>query len=130
MIGVSFGGISLDENGTIVKSKFWYYFGFCGCFFHFVIVGYLMQVLFLSSQTIDGLKISYNQIVCFHLAILKKFYNHFNINNQSKIWLQNHQHLFKYSFNHFNKLKLIQIIWIIHILSSLILFAVHLIKKT
>ena len=49
VIGVSFGGTSLDENGTIVKSKFWYYFGSCGCFFHFVIVGYLMQVLFLST---------------------------------------------------------------------------------
>ena len=36
-IGVSFGGISLDKRGTMIKSRFWYYYGWFGCCFQIII---------------------------------------------------------------------------------------------
>lgn len=37
IIGVSFGGISLNQKGLLIKSKFWYYFGWFGCVFHIIL---------------------------------------------------------------------------------------------
>ena len=30
ILGITFGGVSLDKNGNIIKSEFWYYFGWFG----------------------------------------------------------------------------------------------------
>ena len=36
ILGITFGGVSLDKNGNIIKSEFWYYFGWFGCGIHII----------------------------------------------------------------------------------------------
>lgn len=130
IIGISFGGISLDEKGTIVKSKFWCYFGFCGCLFHIVIALSLIQILFLSaSQQLVDSKLVIIKLFLIAWQFLRSFLIiSISIINQ-KYGFKIMNICLKYSFNHLNKLKQIQIIWIIYNLIGLVLFAINFIEK-
>lgn len=130
MIGVSFGGISLDEKGIIVKSKFWNYFGYFGCLFHFVIVFSLIQMLFLSAiKPLMDSKLVIIKLFLFIWQFLRSFLIiSISIINQ-KYGFKIMNIFSKYSFNNFNKVKLIKMIYIIYILGCLVLFIVNFIEK-
>ena len=46
-LGITFGGVTLDKNGNIIKLKFWYHFGWLG----FVI--YTISLLYFAISSFD-----------------------------------------------------------------------------
>ena len=41
-LGISFGGISIDKNGNIIKSSFWYHFGWLGFVIYSILITFFI----------------------------------------------------------------------------------------
>ena len=125
IIGVSFGGISLDERGTMIKSKFWYYYGWFGCCFHIIIS--------LSITVIKNIPGAFENlwntkfIIIKLLMFVSRILLHIMFISISLI-IQKYGFkidiLIKYSLTKFKKLKIIAIIWITHLVMIFSVFSV------
>lgn len=113
--GITFGGISLDKNGNIIKSKFLNYFGWIGfCFYVIMIFSHLIHL-------IDHISVRYSFENTKLFIILTLIYHFISSVIITSIPLTNQIYGFKmiktiikYSLTKFSKLKPIIIIWIIY----------------
>ena len=117
--GITFGGICLDDQ-KIIKSKFWYFFGYFGCCFHIsisLIIAFFTfhMILFEKSFATINITLSFWQLIKFVMVIF------ISIANQ-KHGFEIINILIKYSLTKFNKLKTIAIIWCIHLVLAIIIF--------
>ena len=46
ILGITFGGISLDKNGNLIKSTFWYHFGWLSFIFYASTIIFFITELF------------------------------------------------------------------------------------
>lgn len=120
--GVTFGGVSFNEKGTLIKSKFWSKFGYFGCLFHFI-----MSIIIIA---ITHKKDSFENLR--RLTIIKTLlyiWEHLRILMMMSISIINQKYgfdiiniLITYSQTKFNKLRTIAMIWLIHVIISIIIF--------
>ena len=123
-LGISFGGISIDKNGNIIKSSLWYHFGWLGFVIYSILI--IFYIIYASTDTLYqpiGLTIYlitniiwYTTdaiIICSTLVIYHKY--GFKI---IKMFL-------KHSLTKYSNLKLIKIIWIAHLLVLLLTFIIQ-----
>lgn len=123
MIGVSFGGISLNQRGLLIKSKFWYYFGWFGCMFHVIltiinfgisyqigIFKYLLdaKLMFITILTFFAKMLTSTIVISISMIYQKYGFNIVKI-------------IIKYS-KQSNKLKLTAILWCFHMMMSIVTF--------
>ena len=121
-IGVSFGGISLDRNGLINKTKFWMYFGYFGIGFYIATV--LMYAvyrfyddMFKNAETFVTIKVIVlswqfiKSIMILSICFINQKYGHKIINI-----------LIEYEFTKLDRLKKIAILWCIHLMIFSIIF--------
>ena len=119
--GITFSGICVDDQ-RIIKSKFWYYFGYFGCFhittwmivvFAYFIYSFKNEKSFVIIETmiLIGLLIKSVMVIFISIANQKHGFEIINI-------------LIKYSLTKFNKLKTIAIIWCIHLVMDIIMFVI------
>ena len=123
LFGISFGGISVDENGNIIKSPFWYHFGWLGFLIYSVIILY-----FLIYGIFDTLYRSIGSI--FWLASIMFFIT--DVIMFCSILFINHKYGFKImkmflndSLTKYSNLKLIKIIWFAHLIIFVLSFIVQ-----
>lgn len=114
-IGISFGGIALDQNGDIVKSQFWYYFGWFGCCMYIVLLFFFIISSFTHYDYIIDKVNFYKILTILWLYTFVSMIGSIIIINQ-KYGLKIIKIVMKYSLTKFSKLKSIIIIWIIHLL--------------
>ena len=121
ILGITFGGIALDKNGNIIKSKFWFHFGWFGftiysipiIFFIIVSLSFLLfKIINSTLYTIIGVMLYIISLlmVCSTLIIHHKY--GFQILN---IFIE-------HSLTKFTKLKMVKIIWIIHVITNVLIF--------
>ena len=118
--GITFGGICLNDQG-IIKSKFWYFFGYFGCCFHItisLIIAFITfhMILFEKSFATINITLSFYQLIKFVMVIF------ISIANQ-KHGFEIFNILINYSLTKFNKLKTIAIIWCIHLVLAITIFS-------
>ena len=118
LTGITFGGISFGKNGTLIKSKFWYHFGTFGCCVHITTLLIITGIVFMN----EFIQMSINsQFTIVKLVLLTWHIIRFvtittiTITNQ-KYGFKIIKILLKYSMTRLSKLKIIKIIWIIHVL--------------
>ena len=125
ILGTTFGGVSMDANGNIIKSKFWYYYGWFGCGFYIIISLSILKMIILAidkllkeSKLFMILGISGNVLISIAITAIS---------------IINQKYGFKiikigddYSLTKFSKLKQVIIIWIIHLT---ICFSVYFVQK-
>lgn len=114
-IGISFGGIALDQNGDIIKSQFWYYFGWFGCCMYTVLLLFFIISSFTQYDYIINKVNLYKILTILWLYTFTSMIGSIIIINQ-KYGLKIIKIVLKYSLTKFHKLKSITIIWIIHLL--------------
>ena len=116
IIGISFGGINFDKNGTIIKSRFWNYFGYFGCIFHCLVTGIFLADTFINQlfkQFIQS-KFTLIKLIIFIWQLLRAL-------TIITIVITNQKYGFKIvktfndSLKNLNEIKQIKIIWIVHI---------------
>ena len=131
MIGVSFGGISLNQRGLLMKSKFWHYFGWFGCVFHIIFTiinfGISYQVGIFKHQ-LDS-KLTIITILMFFTKLLLSI-----MMISISIIYQKHgfiiiKIIIKHSKQNY-QLKLIAILWCFHIMMSIMMFIFGSFAKT
>ena len=115
LLGISFGGLSIDKNGNIIKSPFWYNFGWLGFTIYSVII--LFFLIHALSDTIYksiGLTIYWITIIMWIISSTSMICSNLFINhkygfNIIKIFLND-------SLTKYSRLKAIKIIWIVHLI--------------
>ena len=118
---ITFGGVTLDKNGNIIKSKFWYHFGWFGfCFYSFPIAFFITASLsFEQFKRINSpLFLIFNitwYITSLSLIISILIIHHKYGFKISKIFIE-------HSLTKFTKLKLVRFIWILHHLITALIF--------
>ena len=113
ILGITFDGLSLDKNGNIIKSKFWYYFSWLG----FVI--YTIPILFFI------LSFGYNLFIKMGLTmylLVNGLWYFTSFTRIFSILIIYHKYGFKiimlfmkHSLTEYTKLKYIKILWISHL---------------
>lgn len=124
IIGVSFGGISLDERGTMIKSKFWCYYGWFGCCFH-IIISLSITVITNTSGAFEDLWNSKFIIIKLLMFVTRILLGIMFISISliiQKYGFKIMNILIKYSLKKFKRLKTIAIIWSIHLVMIFIVF--------
>lgn len=130
-IGITFGGISFNENGDLIKSKFWYYFSNFGCCYHFVLTIILTSYTFIESFQ---LLISSQFFIVKLLVIIWQIVRDVIIISTSIILNKKYgfkiiKIIMKYSLTKLNKLQFIAIIWFIQFCVSIIIFSIAFFTK-
>ena len=122
--GITFGEIALDKNGNIIKSKFWYHFGWLG----FVI--YTSPLLFFAISSF-GYKVISKMGLKMYLLVNGMWY-FTSITRVFSILVIIHKYGFeivklfmKHSLTEYTKLKSIKIIWISHIVAFVLVFFIQ-----
>ena len=115
LIGISFGGIALDRNGDIIKSQFWYYFGWFGCCMYTVLLLFFIISSFTYNDYIINKINLYKILTILWLYMFTSMIGSITIINQ-KYGLKIMKIVLKLSLTKFHKFKSIIIIWIIHLL--------------
>ena len=126
IIGVSFGGISLDERGTMIKSKFWYYYGWFGCCSH-IMISLTITVIANTSGTFEKLWNSKFIIIKFLIIATRILLSIMMISISliiQKYGFKIMNILIKYSLTKLKRLKTIAIIWSIHLVMIFTVFSV------
>ena len=114
IIGTTFGGVSLDKNGDIIKSKFWYYFGWFGCGFYIILSSILLIMVFSFIDQLLKVSKLYMILGVFGNILLSIAIIAISIINQ-KYGFKIIKIVDEYSLTKFKKLKQVIIIWIIHL---------------
>ena len=120
--GITFGGICLDDQ-KIIKSKFWYYFGYFGCCFHITLSLIMAALTFYVGSSISKKSIAIMNIMLLFRLSIKPVMTIFILITIQKHGFEIINILMKYSLTKFNKLKTIAIIWCIHLVMSIFIFA-------
>ena len=121
ILGITFGGISLDKNGNVIKSKFWFFFGWLGFVLFSIPIAYFMIVslsidvfktinLTLFTMIYMMLYITFLSTICSILIIHQKY------------GLKILKIFILYSLTKFTKLKLVKFIWIVHLVMNALIF--------
>ena len=124
-LGITFGGVSIDKNGKIIKSKFWYYFGWFG----FVLFSIPIIFFIIASVSIDHVFRSKNLTmywiitIIWHITCISMIYSIVIINQ--KYGFKILKMLIKHSLTEYTKLGFIKIIWIVHLLIIFIIFMIQ-----
>ena len=118
ILGITFGGVSLDKNGNIIKSEFWYYFGWFG--FGINIIFSIITSITSSLVVIQSMNPLKDIKMFLILGILGNIFGSVVITAVSMI---NQKYGFKiieiaieYLLIKLNKLKKVIIIWIFHLI--------------
>ena len=122
MNGITFGGICLDDQ-RIIKSKFWYYFGYFGCCLHITLSLIITALIFYMSSLTSKNSTAIVKIMWLFRQLIKPVMTIFISIAIQKHGFQIINILMKYSLTKFNKLKTIAIIWCIHLVMSIFIFA-------
>ena len=131
-IGITFGGITLTQDGTLIKSKFWCFYGYFGCCYHIALIVILTTNIFLNE--------SFDILMSPRLFIVKLMIINWQILRcviiLSTSILLNGKYSYKiieiivkYSLTQFDKLKFIAIIWFIQFISSIVIFSIAFFTK-
>ena len=120
--GITFGGICLDDQ-RIIKSKFWYYFGYFGFCFHIILSLIITALTFYVNSSIYKKSTAIMKIMLLFRLLTKPVMAIFISIAIQKHGFQIINILLKYSLTKFNKLKIIAIIWCIHLVISIFIFA-------
>ena len=124
LLGISFGGITINKNGSIIKSPFWYHFGWLGFVIYSVnILYFLICIIFNTMYQSIGLTIYwFTSIMCCITNVIMFF----------SILFVNHKYGFKImkmflndSLTKYSNLKLIKVIWIAHLIILVLSFIVQ-----
>ena len=124
LLGISFGGLSIDKNGNIIKSPFWYHFGWLGFIIYSIIISYfLIYSIFDTIYQSVGLTIYWLTNIIWIISSTSIIFSNLFINHKYgfkiiKIFLNN-------SLTKYSKLKLIKIIWIVHLIILVLTFIVQ-----
>ena len=119
--GVTFGGLSLGKNWNIIKSPFWYHFGWLG----FVI--YSIPVIYMIYDSLSDT--SYSSVnstvywvinVAWYLSSISKIWSILLIHHKYGLRIANI--FIKHSLTEFTKLKLVKIIWLLHLIIFILIF--------
>ena len=122
-LGISFGGISIDKNGNIIKSRLWYHFGWLGFTIYSVIILYfLIQAIFDTIYKSVGLTIYWLTTIMWNITSASIISSNLIISHKYefkiiKIFLND-------SSTKYSKLKVIKIIWIVHLVILTLTFIV------
>ena len=121
LLGISFGGITIDKNGNIIKSPFWYHYGWLGFVIYFILIIFFIIYAVNDTQYQSiGLTIYlFTNIMCCITNVMMFF----------SILFINHKYGFKiikmflkHSLTKYTNLKLIKIIWIVHLIILVLIF--------
>ena len=124
-LGITFGGVSIDENGKIIKSKFWYHFGWFG----FVLFSIPIMFFIISSVSMDhpsksiDLTIYLTITIIWYMIYISMICSIIIINQ--KYGFKILKMLMKHSLIELTKLRLVKIIWIVHLLIFIIIFIIQ-----
>ena len=124
-LGITFGGVSIDKNGKIIKSNFWYHFGWFGFVLFSIPVIYSIILTFSTYNAFKSdnwikyliMTIIWN-IICYSLIYLILIIN-------QKYGFKILKMLMKHSLIEYTKLRLVKIIWIVHLLTFFIIFIIQ-----
>ena len=123
IFGITFGGIALDKNGNVIKSKFWFDFSWFG----FGIALISMIIITIISLSFDLIKRV--NLTLFTMINMMLFINNFSMTCSTLII--HHKCGFKilkifieHSLTKFSKLKLVKFIWIIHLVVAVLIFII------
>ena len=124
-LGITFGGVSIDKNGKIIKSNFWYHFGWFG----FVLFSILTMLFIIVSVTTDNafkpnnLTMYWITIIIWFIILISMICSIIIINQ--KYGFKILKMLMKHSLIEYTKLRLVKIIWIVHLLTFFIIFIIQ-----
>ena len=121
IFGITFGGIALDKNGNIIKSKFWHNFGWLGFGLYSIPMAYFI-IASLSFKNLKAIDSSLFMIIniTWYITSLSMISSTLIIHHKygfkiSKIFIE-------HSLTKFTKLKLVKFIWISHNLITALIF--------
>ena len=119
--GITFGGLSLSKNWNIIKSPFWYRFGWLGFVIYSIPVIYMIYDS-LSDTTFSSVNsIIYWVInVTWYLVSISKIWSILTIHH--KYGLRIAKIFIKHSLTELTKLKLVKIIWLLHLIILILIF--------
>ena len=120
--GITFAGTCLDDQ-RIIKSKFWYYFGYFGCCFHIMLSLIITALTFYIHLYLNKKLTAIMKMMSLFRQLIKPVMTIFISITIRKHGFQMVNILMKYSLTKFNKLKTIAIIWCIHLFMSIFIFA-------
>ena len=120
-LGISFGGISINEDGNIIKSSFWYHFRWLGFVVYSILITFFL--IYASNNILYqsiGLTIYWlTNIMCYITNVIMVYSNLFiNYKYGFKIIKM----FLKTSLTKYSNLKLIKIIWIVHLVILVLTF--------
>ena len=120
---VSFGGISWDQNGNIIKSKFWNIFGWFGCCWHLSSVIFSVIALLIHEQFKHlNEAISKFWIILIIWSFIALSLVNIIIFIIQKFGLKIIKIFMKYSLTEFEKLKPLITIWVLCFILYLLIF--------
>ena len=69
ILGITFGGISLDEKGNLIKSQFWLYYGWFGCIIYFSFMAF-MVVASMQQQIAEELNKDHKGTFLYYMIVV------------------------------------------------------------
>ena len=111
--GITFGGISLDDKGNLIKSPFWLYYGWFGCIIYFSLTAFIVasmhdQILEQMNKDQNGMFLYYIIVVIWPIMVSTMIISIVYINQ--KFGFKIFDIFIKYSLTKFKKLKFLKII--------------------
>ena len=129
ILGTTFGGISLDKKGNLIKSSFWLYYGWFGCMIYFGLMA-LSVLTSLNQQTFEQLnKDKSGRSVYYMIVVIWPIIGSLMISSivytNQKFGFEMFDIFTKYSSTKFRKLKPVKMILVVFSIYWIITFVVQ-----
>ena len=129
ILGTTFGGISFDGEGNLIKSPFWLYYGWFGCIIYFFsmmffVLDSLHQQIFEQLDKYNNGRSVYYMVVVIWPIVGSSMISSIVYTNQ-KFGFKIFKIFIKYSLTKFKKLKLVKMVLIVYFMVWLITFVVQ-----
>ena len=120
---ITFGGISLDQNGNIIKSKFWNIYGWIGCCFYSLSILHFIYTLFTYDplkQMNDSISVFWALLIIWPFIAVSVLITTVFINQ--KFGFKIIKIFIKHSLVKFGELQSVIIIWILYLIVNVVIF--------
>ena len=122
ILGVTFGGISWDKNGNLIKSTFWYQFGWLGFVIYTISILYFILSSF-KAFTERGLTIYLLVNVMWYITSTTRVFSILIIHH--KYGFETFKFFMTHSLTGYTKLKSVKLIWFAHLVIFVLTFIVQ-----